>query len=117
MTEVEEATGATIRFEVKYNLPSVDNDPVVFNSWWELAGALFGEEKATLLDRPSMGGEDFACYLQHAPGCMLRLGVGSPGKPAHMLHSPHFDINENVLVLGPQLLAAYTLNSATTEPS
>lgn len=111
VTKIEESTGASIQFERKYHLPSVINDAALFQDWWRVAQQLCGKEHAILLERPSMGGEDFACYLQQAPGCMLRLGVGSPGQSPHLLHSPHFDINEDSLVLGSQLLAAYALTS------
>ena len=54
---------------------------------------------------PSMGGEDFSGYLKHAPGCLLRLGVASPDRPRHFLHSPHFDIDESALAIGAKVLA------------
>ena len=52
-----------------------------------------------------MGGEDFSGYLKHAPGCLLRLGVAAPDRKPHFLHSPHFDIDEQALVIGAKVLA------------
>jgi amidohydrolase len=52
-----------------------------------------------------MGGEDFAAYLAHAPGCMMRLGVASDDRPRHPLHSPYFDVDERALAIGAKILA------------
>ncbi|MGB8955018.1 MAG: amidohydrolase [Tumebacillaceae bacterium] len=50
---------------------------------------------------PSMGAEDFAYYLQKVPGCMYWLGCKAEG---HNLHHPAFDIDEEALFYGTQLL-------------
>jgi amidohydrolase len=113
VTEIESETGATVAFERKYHLPSVYNDPGVYSHWKKIAIDLVEAEQFIELDRPSMGGEDFAYYLQHAPGCMLRLGVGTPDEKSHVLHSSLFDINESALALGTQLLASFALTSAS----
>lgn len=49
----------------------------------------------------SMGGEDFAWYLDHAPGAFARLGVRRPGSLASLdLHQSTFDIDEAALGVG-----------------
>lgn len=56
------------------------------------------------LDSPLLGGEDFAFFAERIPGFMYRLGCGS--EPQNFpLHSPEFDFDEEVLVLGSSLLA------------
>lgn len=52
-----------------------------------------------------MGSEDFAFYLDHAPGCMFRLGCASPAVGNHGLHSARFDIDEQALAIGAMILA------------
>ncbi len=80
--------------------------PVVINHERE-AGA-WAEKLRGLVEvntpEPSMGGEDFAYYLQHKPGAFLFLGCGQEdgGSPPH--HSPHFLINERALPLGVEVL-------------
>ena len=59
-----------------------------------------------------MGGEDFSWYLHHCPGCMLRLGVGTPLKPIHHLHSSRFDVNESALPIGARALARCVVRMA-----
>lgn len=58
---------------------------------------------------PSMGAEDFACYLTAVPGCYVWLG--NDRKPAHAhemghehgactLHNPHYDFNDDIIEHG-----------------
>jgi amidohydrolase len=48
----------------------------------------------------SMGGEDFAWYLEAVPGALARLGVRAPGGAAFDLHQGTFDIDERALEIG-----------------
>jgi amidohydrolase len=58
----------------------------------------------------SLGGEDFAWYLDHVPGAMARLGVRPPGSERSMdLHQPTFDVDEGALQVGVDVLVAAAL--------
>jgi len=48
----------------------------------------------------SMGGEDFAWYLESVPGALARLGVRPPGGRPFDLHQGTFDIDEDALQVG-----------------
>ena len=48
----------------------------------------------------SMGGEDFAWYLDSVPGALARLGVRRPGSTPFDLHQGTFDIDEAALAIG-----------------
>jgi amidohydrolase len=54
----------------------------------------------------SMGGEDFAWYLDSVPGALARLGVRHPGGPAFDLHQGTFDIDEDALDVGVRYTVA-----------
>jgi amidohydrolase len=54
----------------------------------------------------SMGGEDFAWYLDTVPGALARLGVRRPNGPAFDLHQGTFDIDENALAVGVRYTVA-----------
>ena len=99
-------------FSIAYSLPPVINDERITRSCREATLSLVGEESLVLVDKPSMGGEDFAWYLRHCPGCMLRLGVGTPLKPVRHLHSSSFDVNEAALPIGANALARCTSSIA-----
>jgi len=54
---------------------------------------------------PSLGGEDFAYFLQKVPGCLVRFGAGHADLPNIPAHSPYFDFDEGVLPIGAAFLA------------
>jgi amidohydrolase len=54
----------------------------------------------------SMGGEDFAWYLDHVPGALVRLGVRRAGSSPFDLHQGTFDIDEDALAVGVQYTVA-----------
>ena len=55
----------------------------------------------------SMGGEDFAWYLDHAAGALARLGVAAPGTEGLLdLHQGSFDIDEAALAIGVRYTVA-----------
>ncbi|TPW15399.1 MAG: thermostable carboxypeptidase 1, partial [bacterium] len=86
--------------------PGLANDPAIIDF---LAGALAAEFDPTRiveLDRPIMGGEDFAHYLEVLPGAFLRLGVRNEAEGiVHPIHSPRFNLDESALPVGAALLA------------
>jgi hippurate hydrolase len=49
---------------------------------------------------PSMGSEDFGFLLQRIPGCYVRFGTRRADDLYIPLHSPRFDIDEDVLPIG-----------------
>jgi amidohydrolase len=55
----------------------------------------------------SLGGEDFAWYLQQVPGALARLGVATPGTEGTLdLHRSDFDVDERAILMGARVLAA-----------
>jgi amidohydrolase len=60
----------------------------------------------------SLGGEDFAWYLDRVPGALARLGVRSPGNKVAMdLHQSSFDVDERCISVGVQLLTRVALGA------
>ncbi len=113
VSETESATGATIQYTRTYLLPSVKNHPETTRVCRQAGEIVLGDGQVEELKYPSLGGEDFAHYQSEAPLCMMRLGVGTPGEPEKVLHSPHFDLDEDALILGSKLLALSTLKLST----
>lgn len=57
------------------------------------------------------GGEDFAFYLEKAPGVFAFVGCGNPAKQADFAHHhPRFNIDEDSLEYGTALYAQYALD-------
>lgn len=62
---------------------------------------------AAVPTQQSLGGEDFAWYLDHVPGAMARLGVRPPGSERPVdLHQPAFDVDEAAIGVGVRVLVA-----------
>ena len=59
----------------------------------------------------SLGGEDFAWYLESTPGAMGRLGTRTPGGPTYDLHQGNLHIDERSIGIGAKVLAAVALTS------
>ena len=70
---------------------------------------------AAVPTQQSLGGEDFAWYLDHVPGAMARLGVRPPGLERPLdLHQPLFDVDESAIAVGVRVLAAAALAALET---
>jgi metal-dependent amidase/aminoacylase/carboxypeptidase family protein len=60
----------------------------------------------------SLGGEDFAWYLESIPGALARLGTRTPGSAADFdIHQAVFDVDERAIGYGVRLLAATALTA------
>ncbi|MEO7260603.1 MAG: amidohydrolase [Jatrophihabitantaceae bacterium] len=96
-----------VGIEINYDpgVPAVSNDGSLVGLQTQAALAAFGPQAVS--DTPqSMGGEDFAWYLQTIPGALARLGVRAPGVPIYDLHQSNFDIDEDALAIGVRFTAA-----------
>ena len=55
------------------------------------------------LQKPSLGAEDFAEFLNEIPGAMFRLGVSRPNGCAP-LHSSKFNPDERAIAVGIKVI-------------
>ncbi|HUV30670.1 MAG TPA: amidohydrolase [Acidobacteriota bacterium] len=104
------AHGATCELKPVADYPVLRNDPGTNRLYERNYRALFGDGKIVQTDLV-LGGEDFARYLQKVPGAMFRLGIRNrkigADKP---WHSPEFMADEDALVYGTSLFAAFVLD-------
>ena len=94
--------------ELDYNFsyPVTMNDEGAAQHALTVIEGLFGEENTLELSNPSMGGEDFAFFLERMPGAFIWLGVG---EDVSYLHTPTFAFDEEILAQGAALLTALAL--------
>ena len=101
---IGESTGNEVSVEFSKPLIAVVNDENITRVVQEAATQVVGEDNVHIIQKPSLGGEDFALYVNDVPGCMFRLGcAGADEWPP--LHSPHFDIDESCLTIGAGVFA------------
>ncbi len=98
--------------EVSYvrGVPPVVNEP---SSTLLLASAIEGVLGVSnhVPTPQSLGGEDFAWYLESVPGAMGRLGTRTPGGPTYDLHQGDLAVDERSTAIGSQVLAAAALEA------
>ncbi len=70
----------------------------------EVAGEIVGKEKV-LGGIRTLGGEDMSHFLSKVPGCFAFVGSARADGTSSPHHSPTFDIEEESLVIGADLLA------------
>jgi amidohydrolase len=106
---VAQNSGAAIKAHFRSPLKAVDNHVEVTAALDAASRRVVGMEKVEIIDRPSMGGEDFSVYLDKVPGALLRLGCADGCTEAAFLHSPLFDIDERALTLGARIVTRAAL--------
>jgi amidohydrolase len=97
--------GAKCQVNYRRGVPSVQNDFALTRLVEEASLEAWGSDRVLVLSEPSLGAEDFAIYLEQAPGTMFRLGVGSPNLLNPPLHHPEFTIDESAIVTGVVTMA------------
>jgi hippurate hydrolase len=112
MEEIVAGVAATFGAEAELlydrGYPSLHNDPEMFARVRAIAIDLVGEDGFIDMDEPTMGGEDFARYLDEVPGCFLLIGNGDDGPGAVMLHNAHYSFNDDVAPIGAAFWATLT---------
>jgi amidohydrolase len=100
---IAQSFGVDYRFNFEYGYPVLLNDPEMSKLVASACSMGIGRENVEVV-KPSMGGEDFAYYLEKVPGSFFRLGSRSEEKGIiHPYHSNLFDIDEEVLPFGVEM--------------
>ncbi|MBF0297146.1 MAG: amidohydrolase [Oligoflexia bacterium] len=82
-----------IELDFHYGYPAMINTPKETNFCLELVSELFPDKKIHYPLAASLGGEDFAYFLQKIPGHMIKLGVGGE----FALHNPYFVPTDEIM--------------------
>jgi amidohydrolase len=107
------AQGGDCQLDLQWirDCPAVINDSAMADYLAQTARTALGEEHYTPLDRTTMGSEDFAIYLQNAPGCFFRLGVRPKGRASYpSLHNDHFDFTDEAIEPGVRMFVELAMN-------
>jgi amidohydrolase len=106
-------TGAGYVLEHIRGVPPVVNEAASAGMLASAAVTVGGVDASTSTEQSS-GGEDFAWYLEHAPGAMARLGVWPGHGPMRDIHQPTFDLDERALPFGVRVLTQSALIALTS---
>ena len=87
----------TLRYERRY--PPTVNTATEAEIAAIAAASVVGDGNVRRDPVPSMGAEDFACFLERKPGAYIWIGNGTADQGG-TLHSPHYDFNDAILPVG-----------------
>jgi amidohydrolase len=111
LESVAAAYGVVPEISYQRNVPPTVNEAVSTAMFEAAAERVLGPEAITEAPQ-SLGGEDFAWYLESIPGALARLGTRTPGSPADFdIHQAVFDVDERAIGYGVRLLAATALTA------
>jgi amidohydrolase len=81
------------------------NDPKITKLCIESAKEFYGANNVLELSKPSMGGEDFADYLEKVSGNFAFIGSAKDKDTVYPWHHNRFNIDESVLPKAAKYMA------------
>jgi len=100
---VEKLTDAKIEWDIPHSSPGLTNDSACTDIVIEAAKSALGEENVEIMKDSSMGGEDFAYYLEKIPGAYFRIGCND-GKTRD-IHTNDFNLDEQCMATAIKVFA------------
>ncbi len=111
VTNVAEALGGKATLNYVKGSPPVINDEALVELLRASATEAIGSENVRQIPTPVMGGEDFAFYMEQAPGVFFRLGTTNDDPRSHLIaHNPQIIFDEKALPVGVKVMCQTALN-------
>ena len=106
------AYGAEAEVTYRRGVPPTINETASVEIMREAVTRSLGQDAVTTTPQ-SLGGEDFAWYLEHVPGALARLGTHAPHWDGPMLdlHRGTFDVDESVIGVGTRFMVTTALTA------
>ncbi len=103
ISSIANSCGADAKVIFREITPPVNNNSEINRVLRDSGIKVLGQENVIELQKPSLGAEDFAEFLNDIPGAMFRLGVSS-SKGCAPLHSSKFDPDEGAIAVGIKVI-------------
>ncbi|MET7462939.1 M20 family metallopeptidase [Nonomuraea sp. NPDC005501] len=110
LDSVAGAYGIEAQMEYVRGVPPVVNDEMSVEMLAEATQRALGPHSVAPTQQ-SLGGEDFAWYLESVPGAFARLGTRSVGGETYDIHQGTFDVDESAIGMGVRVMAATALTA------
>lgn len=102
---ISEAMGVKAEIDMKDGYTASVNDPAMTQLMRESAAKILGKENV-LTNPQNMGAEDVGFFMEQAPGCYYRFGVGDPKAESYYpQHNSKFQLDPEALAYGVALYA------------
>lgn len=109
ISDIIEPYGVSAEVNYVRGVPPVVNDFAATESLRRAVTAAIGPS-AVATTAQSLGGEDFAWYVESIPGAMGRLGTRTPDGPTYDLHQGNLRIDERAIAIGAKVLATAAIS-------
>ena len=100
---IARAMGADATIEFRRLTGPLINDPAMTELMRSVGMEIVGKDRVKGEIR-TMGGEDMSYFLKQVPGCFAFVGSARADGTSFPHHSPRFDIEEEALAIGAELL-------------
>ncbi|MBL3539634.1 M20 family metallopeptidase [Aminivibrio sp.] len=110
---VARGMGGDCEMEYVKGYPPLMNDPALTRLVFSTLSEIIGEEKIVRVEKPALGGEDFAFFSRKIPAQFMWLGCRPEGvakEDMAPLHNNRFLPDEKAIPLGVEILAACALD-------
>jgi amidohydrolase len=110
---VARGMGGDCEMEYVKGYPPLMNDPDLTRLVFSTLSGIIGEEKIVKVEKPALGGEDFAFFSRKIPAQFMWLGCRPEGvakQDMAPLHNNRFLPDEKAIPLGVEILAACALD-------
>lgn len=110
LTGVATMNGGKYTFQINRGYPTLINDDGMVDLADCVCMKLFEAKNVHILNKPVMGGEDFAYVANKIPAAFLWLGCANENEGINKpLHNPEFQLDERCLIKGTELFIQFTL--------
>ena len=109
ISDIIEPYGVSAEVNYVRGVPPVVNEFAATESLRRAVTAAIGPS-AVATTTQSLGGEDFAWYVESVPGAMGRLGTRTPDGPTYDLHQGNLRIDERAIAIGAKVLATAAIS-------
>lgn len=96
-----------------HSLPPIVNHPVPAQALIRAARETVGEDNVVQNWRNTFP-EDFAWFMEQAPGSVFGMGTNNPAKGTGRFHQPDYDVDDDAVPLGVAITARATLHLLAT---
>ncbi len=103
--------GCEYDLDYRREYPPLINEEGVIDRVKRVAEDILGKEKVIEIKEPTLGGEDFAFFLQKVPGSFFLVGSRNEEKGITAPHhNPYFNIDEDCLAIGMEVMVNAVLD-------
>lgn len=106
--------GVSAEIDYKRGVPPVVNEHAATGLLGAAARRVLGAD-GVVPTAQSLGGEDFAWYLNQVPGAMGRLGTRTPGGTTYDLHQGNLRVDDRAVAIGAKVLGEAALGKLRQE--